>query len=1168
MRPFAPELISDLPRARTPLALLGALGVLGAVAAVGQALALAWLITAVATGTGLEQPVLALVAVVCVRAVLSATAEPAAAWAGQRVAREVRSKVLRTWLRMPAHRRPSPDVALTRAADGITAIEPYVSRYLPALISAAIAPLLIVVVMAFVDIWSAAIVLATLPLLPLFAALIGRHTQDETRARERALTAMSGHFLDVVRGLPTLVSYGRAERQIQQVRRVGQRLRQATMKTLRTAFMSTVALELLATISVALVAVAVGLRLAYGWVPLFIGLAAILLAPEAYWPIRRVGQEFHNAADGQQALADLRSDLRTEPVSPEPISSEPATPEPATPDPSAATDWFGLDGVSFAHLDRPPALVEARLRCPAGPGLTVLSGPSGTGKSTVLDLIAGIREPQAGAVSAPRSVHYVTQRPLLVPGTVRSNLLLSAPEASDVEMMNALERVDLAAALRGRGGLDAQLGDDGFGLSAGQRARLALARALLTDADLICLDEPTAHIAPQSRDLIYDVIRALAGSVRTIVVTHDLDLAALADDVWELSGPQQQTARQVAARAESAPQVAAGTERVPVRDAGDREPGAQESGSQDSGSQDSGSQQPEPLQAPTSGTTIRWWHTDRARFALACLLGGLSAACGVALTATSGWLIVRASQQPVVLTLLVAVVGVRAFGIGRPVLRYAERVLSHDVVLSALTRARTATYARLIPLTPARLGQRRRADLLTAVVHDTDDVVSSRSRVTVPIVGAAIATGLAIAILLALLPAAGIAAMVASLAVIAVVALLVRSAGGSERGELRARAAIRAHLTEVIGSLDAYRAALGDRSASAADPIDALAGDQARRVVRSATVRGAGIAALWVIVAALTTVVASLSAAAYLAGEVGAPIAAMVALTPVALADVWLTLPAVAEHLARARQAQIRLHEVLDQEPAVAQASEGQHAPKPQEMQETQEPARAPASSSGATDSVSLALRDVSARWSPDSPLALQHFTLTVDPGDRVVLHGANGSGKSTALAVIARSLDPAGGRYELNGTSALDRRLDDARGHFALVDDEPHVFAGSVRANLLLANPGAGDPELTAALHQVGLSSFVTGVGGLDAVITGMSGGERTRLAVARALVSQRPVFLLDEPTAHLDRETATEVLEAINAQGARCTVVLVSHQQVQLDDSQLQHRIGHAHETADVGA
>ncbi|MDN5764164.1 MAG: ABC transporter permease, partial [Microlunatus sp.] len=295
MRPFDPALLRALPATRGPVALLSLVGVVSGAVAIAQAVALAWAVHRVVTGGDLTGPLTWLVLLLAARGVLAGLTEHVARVAGLRVAAVLRLAVLRRWLRRPEETRPPAEVGVTRATEGVSAVEPYVARYLPALVTGAVVPVLAVLTLAVIDVWSALIVVLTVPLLPLFAALIGQHTQDQTERRWEAMALLAGHFLDVVRGLPTLVGYGRAWAQVDVVREVGDRHRRATVQTLRTAFLTTAALELLATISVALVAVAVGLRLAFGQLDLLTGFAAILLAPEAYWPIRRVGQEFHNA---------------------------------------------------------------------------------------------------------------------------------------------------------------------------------------------------------------------------------------------------------------------------------------------------------------------------------------------------------------------------------------------------------------------------------------------------------------------------------------------------------------------------------------------------------------------------------------------------------------------------------------------------------------------------------------------------------------------------------------------------------------------------------------------------------------------------------------------------------------------------------------------------------
>jgi thiol reductant ABC exporter CydD subunit len=516
---------------------LGAIGVVLGLVTIGLAFALTSLVVAVVEGHEVVTPGVWLAVLFTVRALLAATSEQVGTWAGMRVSTVLRESLIGAWLERDADSRPETGRAQTLAAQGMTSIEPYVARFLPALVSAALLPFLAIATLVFVDWPSALVVALTVPLLPVFAALIGQSTQESTRRRWRSLSALSGHFLDVMRGLPTLASYGRAEAQVETIEAVSLRHRIATMGTLRLAFMSSAALELLASLSVALVAVTVGIRLANGAMPLYTGMLAILLAPEAYWPIRRVGAEFHAAADGAEALRDVLSELHpttTRPKTPSEPSEAARAPDPVpSRRPVGAETSVGpetsvmVDGLAYRY---PGAATDVLydVSFDLAVGLSVVTGPSGAGKSTLLELVAGLRTPCSGLVIAPPS-HLVTQRPFLAAGTVRDNLTLGNDSADDA-LWEVLREVGLEGTVRSLAqGMETRLGDEGFGLSAGQRARLTLARAALSNCSLILLDEPTAHLDVESAAQAHRLIQRLAGHRIVVAVSHRPELLALAD---------------------------------------------------------------------------------------------------------------------------------------------------------------------------------------------------------------------------------------------------------------------------------------------------------------------------------------------------------------------------------------------------------------------------------------------------------------------------------------------------------------------------------------------------------------------------------------------------------------------------------------------------------------
>ena len=523
------------------------------------------------------------------------------------------------------------------------------------------------------------------------------------------------------------------------------------------------------------------------------------------------------------------------------------------------------------------------------------------------------------------------------------------------------------------------------------------------------------------------------------------------------------------------------------------------------------------------------------------LIGALAFACGVALTATSGWLIVRASERPVILTLLTAIVGVRTFGIGRPVFRYIERLVSHNAALGDLKNRRTDAYRQLLPLTPARLGGKRRADLLSGVVRDLDDEVDVQVRVLVPLMTTVGAAAAAVVATFLIHPAAGVIvlASVIAAAVVGWIDLTLERRG--QRASLKARGQVD-RVAHIIATNATELSTIG------ADDEVLVWHEHAQRNVEKAARAQARGRAVGVALTLLVTGLATIAMAWTLDGEVrsgaiNGPFAALLLLTPLALGDVVGLIPDAVGSLARSSAARDRLQDLLSQAPAVRDDATDAKLVAPQAAPQ-------------------LEVRDVTASWT-GAKTDLGPVSLTVEPGEHLAITGPNGLGKSTLLAVLARHLDPESGSYLVAGHDVRTLPLDDVRSLFAIVDDDPHLFAGTLRANLLLARPDADDRAVEASLRQAGLGAWLDALtDGLDTQLgeqlattttdakeRSISGGERARLSIARALLSQRPVILLDEPVAHLDSPTANAVIRDLLAASAGRTVIMVSHHNVAFD-------------------
>jgi thiol reductant ABC exporter CydD subunit len=545
--PVDPRLVRSSGAARTHLAAAGALGVLEAGVILAQALLLATVIARAAVrGAGVAQlkgELIALAAVLAARAVISAGFEISGRIGATRVMSDLRERLVSHLLREAPGQRPhdirTGELAAS-AVQGVDALEAYFAGYLPQLILASIVPVAVLALIATLNAISAFILAASVPILIVAMILIGKRAQARSRKRMAALSLLSAHFLDVVRGLATLRAYRREHFEERVLADVGERYRRETLGTLRIAFLSALVLELCAMLGTAAVAATIGLQLVDGQLTLRAGLTVLLLAPELYAPLRRVGQQFHASADGSAAAERIFATLDCAPVV--------KVPEQPQRVPDLRRVALSLRHVSYEYPGRGGlALDGVDLALPAG-SITALMGPSGSGKSSIARLLLRLADPTSGAITVGPSdlraldlgewraqVAWVPQHPTLFTGTIADNIRLGSPDASVERVRDAVSAAGLTETIAALpSGLATVIGEGGRRLSAGQRQRIALARAFVQDAPLLILDEPTTHLDGDNSSAIADSIAHLAQGRTTLLIVHDDVLALRADQVVRL----------------------------------------------------------------------------------------------------------------------------------------------------------------------------------------------------------------------------------------------------------------------------------------------------------------------------------------------------------------------------------------------------------------------------------------------------------------------------------------------------------------------------------------------------------------------------------------------------------------------------------------------------------
>ena len=1129
---------------------------------------------------------------------------------------------------------------------GLNALDDYYTKTLTAFVSTAIVPFILWVVVAALD-WMSAMVLAcTLPLIPVFMILIGKNTRDETAEAQAELHRLSDHILELVRGLPVIIGLGRERAQTRAMNALGQRYRERTMQTLRSAFMSSLALELITTISVALIAVLIGVRLVNGTLGLDTAILVLLLAPECYQPLRDVGAAYHQSEDGVAALRSAQKIIDA----PLPAAAADSAEQSAASQ-KAQPSTIAVEDLSVSYPARPAVLtnlslnLNRRVATANGERGAVIGvmGESGCGKSTLLNVFSGaVREGLVptgseepvhltGSVTGLGTTLVIPQSPVFTAPTVQTEMALYALSATEAERERAaallgeamdskkLSITDAESALLV--GPLAQLGMEKLtalepgALSAGQARRLAVARTLARAEAIyraggeqtvltVLVDEPTAHLDAYSAYLVTRALHRLAELGATVlIVTHEQELAAGCDTLVRAV----QTAQGYTWTAEANTARVAVPAQAPAHLLKDREEYEAESTAPAGASATAEVKEAEPAGLFASLRTLKELTGIGVRAATGpVIMAAITSLMAAALTALSGWLIVRAAEGPAMMYLMVAIVGVRFFGLGRACARYAERLMTHSKVLAAANILRLRAWVGAWQSVSSVRALLRGDALLERLVGGIDELRDGVPRVIIPPAAHLLVMTAALITTACILPQALIPVLLAVLVSTFVAPWIVLRADA--RAESLARRSTAQMLRLGTGMLSAAEDLRANGVATTAEKANgALDAENLSALQKGSTAQGVGrtlVTLSWFGAALASAVIAYPLA---VDGTVRAPEAAIVVLLctgmlesslghveavrswpafsrllatiapsvrdvslegVVAVSTLKRSVPTEAEvdtHVLPRRverlraRAEAEMEELLEAdrqrahrfdrpESAAGSKSDTPRPPKPGEP--TLVSCGTPQELGVKVTEPALSLQDAAARWPGMDHPVFTDLNMNARAGSWTAVTGPSGSGKSTVLATVLGFLPLESGRVLASGEVLEGEQL---RGYAAWCPQAAHIFESTLEGNLMLARDRSDRPseeELIEVLRRVGLGEWFdalpqglrtpVGAGG-----SFLSGGQRQRLAVARALLVNSPVLLLDEPTAHLDAESARALMADLDSatRSSSVATVLVSH-------------------------